>query len=527
MWITARHHAASRMAVIDDRLPRPPPGAALVQRAALAAGHPRLRRAWAFAYEAAARAFGGWLLTGRRDATLYARGSVASRRVVPGMSDLDLVVVVADDAGARAVAGRHAALERRAPWLGRAVLERPRTYRAADLERVAGASALTFDGAVYAPDVPQGVRRHLERGGEDVGGWRRLRGPERRPRRQAPDPQARRLAAWLEVQYRWRWAWRAIGGEAPPVRERDLAAKLVTETARAWEGVAGGAPELDAATAAALAEAQAIETAPGRGDGGVLARLVPAAIDLASGLAREIAEQIDGGAATAVALVGADHELVLPWGSWAPPPELRDAARAPLPLADWRAVARPGWPDEALVPLDADARDVTLLRAAQRSSTSGPYPALRAGGLLLFVPGRFLRSALRTVQAPFSDPVSCALLDGRGEARFPGVAGWSADDQAARAIQEHRAALRYAGDDREGLGNLIGSARAALFAQSLATREPTLLLTARATLAALADHAPAAHAAIEEAGRAYRDETVTPAVVASFRRVVAGLEAYR
>ncbi|HEX8120805.1 MAG TPA: nucleotidyltransferase domain-containing protein [Solirubrobacteraceae bacterium] len=500
-----------RVHPLGDALPPAPRGATLVQRLALAADRPALRRLWTLAYTVAARAYGGWLLAGRRGATLYVRGSVASGEATPGRSDLDLAVVTETAEEARAVADRHASLERAAPWVAVAVLELPRIYRASDLERVAGATVLTFDGAAYSPELPAGIVRHLERGTDDVHEWRRLRGPERRPRRRPPTAQATRIEAWLEVQYRWRWAWRAIGGELPPVRERDVLEKVVAETARASEAVAGGPVE----EARELARRE---------------EPVPAALDLAAGLAREIAAQIARGGGEdgrVVSLLAADDELVLPWGRWAAPDHLRGAARSPLPLADWRAVVRPWWPDEALVPVDADARDVSVLRALQRSVAKGPYPALPAGGVLLLVPGRYFRSALRTVQAPFSDPVSFALLDGRREARFPAAGGWSAADEAARAVQEHRTALRLAADDHEGLGHLIGAARAALFAQSLDTAEPALPLTARATVAALADRAPAARPAIEEAFHAYRERDVTPAVVGPFRRVVAGLEPYR
>ena len=64
-----------------------------MQRLLLASGRGRLL------YEAVARALGAYLVRGML-ASAYVRGSVAARDVVPGLSDVDLLVVVDGDPAA-------------------------------------------------------------------------------------------------------------------------------------------------------------------------------------------------------------------------------------------------------------------------------------------------------------------------------------------------------------------------------------------------------------------------------------------
>ena len=411
-----------------------------------------LRLVWALAYEAAARAFAAWLARGRGDVTAYARGSLATREPVAGLSDLDLVLVAADDEGRRAVERRHERLADRAPWLAEALLEAPRVHADGELARVTGETILTAPFPAYG--LSPGAIRQLERPGlgDTVAEWRRLRGPERR----APAPAAAvrsggsgaPAAAWLEVQYRWQWGWRMLGGELPSLRSADVAAKLVLEPARAWLWLRDGAlpadrPALLAAAADAeedVALALATEEAPWRGAD--LARLVPAALRMAERVATEVASP--AAAAFEVALGRAEG----------------DGAEGPgsLPLADWRATVRPEALDSRLVPLSDDPRDPSVLADAQRRSERGSYPCLRAGSLLLLAPGRWWRGTLRTIQCPATDPASFALLDGQETARFPELPGFSIGDRARRAVAEHDPASPGGVRARELLGSVEAGA---------------------------------------------------------------------
>ena len=441
----------TRARTVEDE-PSPPKGAAALQRALVRAGRGPLRGPLALAYESAARAYARGLLAGLDGASAYARGSLASRSPAPGLSDIDLAVVVGSAADRRVAEERHARLERRAPWVARAVLERPRTYVHGELERIAGHSVFTYPGAAYAPGASRGVVRQLERPelGAAVRAWRRLAGPERRPSPPPRDAQARRVAAWLELQYRWRWAWRAFAGELPPLRAGDVVAKLVLGTAAALEEAGRPAPA-EAELAAARTVEERPDLAPPDAAGSLLATALGLADRLAAAVERDLAE--------------VPHDEVKLLG--APP---AGTVRGRLPLADFRAVACPEPLGAALVVDGGDPADPTALAAAERAARGGPYVGLRSGRVLLVAPGGFYRGALRTVQCAATDPVTFALLDGRDVARFPRVSGWSAADWARRAAIEHAAwrhepALRPAAE------------RARAFAESVERGEPELRLT--------------------------------------------------
>lgn len=81
-------------------------------------GGTRLHRALLVAYRALARAVAAYLPRGERGAAVYLTGSFADGEPVPGVSDIDLAIVVRDDPRASGeprerVKGRWQALRRR------------------------------------------------------------------------------------------------------------------------------------------------------------------------------------------------------------------------------------------------------------------------------------------------------------------------------------------------------------------------------------------------------------------------------
>jgi hypothetical protein len=205
-----------------------------------------------------------------------------------------------------------------------------------------------------------------------------------------------------------------------------------------------------------------------------------------------------------------------------------------VPLADWRALASPELPDEALAPLTQGPADPGLLARAAMVGNSGPYPALRADGLLVLASHRYPRSALRAVQCAVTDPVSFALLAGEPIATFPEVRGWSARDWARRAVAEHRVWLQSEGSSGEApgqtLGRLLTAARAGVFLQSIEAGTPELPLTVAAACEGLGLTLGAPGLAEEAAGR-YREFVVdqaTPSAdtVRALRKLVLALRAY-
>src|SRR5207248_1261142 len=62
-------------------------------------------RLWALAYRVLARAGAAYLLRGQTGGVVYVRGSFESEDLLPGLSDIDLVVVLAPDPAGPGVAG--------------------------------------------------------------------------------------------------------------------------------------------------------------------------------------------------------------------------------------------------------------------------------------------------------------------------------------------------------------------------------------------------------------------------------------
>jgi hypothetical protein len=328
--------------------------------------------------------------------------------------------------------------------------------------------------------------------------------------------------AWLELQFVWRSAFRACTQPAA-VDLAYVCVKLVADAARIWLWLVRGdlcvtrrealeeglhaLPEEEAALRAALALDARLPSNPEP----ELAQALSGLVRLSARLGRHVsAEAGDGG--TAVALDWDPAEpLALHAGA-------RDAPGV-LPLADWRARVWPVSPDDALLPSDFDPADPEALGSAVRAAGGwGPYPSVALAGLLVVAgPG-----LLRAVQCAPTDPVSFALLEGREEASFPEVPGWSAQGCARRAVTEHRAWLASGDLDLDRFGRLFTAAQAALFAGSLALGEPRLPLTAAAAAAAIGAEEEYLHYRAWRGGEA----AVSAEVAASLRDRVLALDAY-
>jgi hypothetical protein len=174
-----------------------------------------LLEVWSLAYRLATRAFTTLLTLGEADAAAYARSGTGTSDLVPGISDIDVVVVLPPDPAGKEVAPqrvwrRYERLIGVLPPLRR-VLDEPCVYDDDQLRDFAGASYMTYGldrerperAAAYRDDAGLLDRRRLlERPGlhRDLD-WRRVSGPDRRPPLPVRDAQAERHAAWLELVF--------------------------------------------------------------------------------------------------------------------------------------------------------------------------------------------------------------------------------------------------------------------------------------------------------------------------------------
>jgi hypothetical protein len=529
-----------------------------LHRALLRTVRTPLRHLWAWAYRVTARAAAGYLIRGEPEAAVYGRASFGADDVLPGLSDIDLAVVVGPDrAGAghaRArVARRWERLDRAVPVL-RLLLDWPRVYEEPELHDLAGSSAFTYGlngrGAArsaYAGDVPPHSRtRLLERPGlyGPTAGWGLRSGRDLRPPDPPPDAQRHRIAGWLELGHWWQWVAPVCVDPTGP-RTAHLCFKLIAEPARTWLWLAHGeragdrfdvlrralrrVPEEEVALSLAMRLGRSLPDSPDP----PLAETLPVLVRFSSRIADVMAGQVEGAGATSVRLLGDSHEVVAAWGVW----DKTRAEPAGRALLDWRSLVLPELPDDSFRLVPGDPGDVEAMTAAASPRPAGPHAALQAPGLLVLPANPRWRGRLRAVQCAATDPVTFALVGGSTVASFPDVAGWSAWDAARRAVAEHRP--RLATDALPitplaaglALGSLLTAARAALFLESLQAGEPALALTVTETARRLAERSPAARGIAEEALGAYRalasERTPpSPQIIAATRRLVRGLPAY-
>src|SRR4051794_28510457 len=256
--------------------------------------------------------------------------------------------------------------------------------------------------------------------------WRLVHGPERRPH-MAADAQARRLAAWLELQFWWRFAFQAAARPDAP-NAAFLCVKLIAEPARLLLWLLGGRALfarrdiLREAIVALPAERAAFELAleleralPRRPEPPLTAAL--ASFTRQSALIAALMNDAAVAAGEqAVRLVGGGSQL--------------------LPLMDWRGPVAPALSAERFEVLEGAPADPHALARVACTSAS-PAAVLRSGPLMVRPALEPSQAKLRAVQCAATDPVSFALADGRAQARFARASGWSAADWAGRAVAEH------------------------------------------------------------------------------------------
>lgn len=534
----------------------------------LRTGQGPLRPLWSLAHAILVRMMAEYVRRGQDAAAVYTKGSFAFGEPVYGVSDVDMILVRAGSArDSDRMSQREAQPWKRlfetAPPLGD-LFEFWTCYES-DVRKAAGATYCTYGLAAGSRDSAAFLGRRpvadaagiLTRPGlyGALRDWRLIVGPDRRPAMKVPSGQDRRLAAWLELQFWWRHVFRGCVEPSGP-RKPYLCVKLAAEPARIWlwlvhgEKVWDRREALDRALDVLPEESEALQHALDlyrslpRSPEAPFAALLPCFVRLSSRIAHEIAAEVAGAGTTDVRLAGRGTEVSLPSGAAARDSSLTSPAGGQLPLVDWRGLALPQLPDETFTLVPGDPGDPETLAAAAVTGSAGPYPALRADGLLILPTAEnWRRAVLRGVQCAVTDPVSFALTEGRESARFPNVDGWSAQHSARRAVAEHLAWLEleaghdppaprswigtqpFPGPSTAGLGMLFTAARAGLFRDSLEGGEAELLLT----VAAVAERLDGAIA--REAYEVYRSCLATgddpPAgTVASFREVVRALPAY-
>jgi predicted nucleotidyltransferase len=520
-----------------------------------------MRRLWAAAYEAIARAVAVYLCAAVPASTAYLRGGMASGDLVYGLSDIDLLVVTPSDvdrpgARRRITRARWQSVRRRCLWLGGLV--EVSVYEDADLSDALASCARRYGlpsdpreigrAVYYGPGADRDEAGLLERPplGGAIRDWRRIIGPDRRVSRPDLDRQKRRLVAWAHLQRWWAYAAKLCANPDQPGASL-YCFKFIAEGARAWLWVAHD--ELPAARTAALTragvlcpeEGEAVTTALElrrrlyRPPGTALAVALGALMRFTARVADQLVAESEDSAALTLALDwGGSHELVMPHGG-----PMILAARADigiLPLADWRAVVlAPANPDETFSVVPGDPADPSVLGIAAQST--GTYATFCKGNVMV-LPASDLwgRGMGRSVQCPCTDPVSFALARGDSRARVPELPGWSILDTARRAVAEHRPILAedpaQSRDPVRTLALLFSAARAGLLFETLTADEPELPLTVSATSRALAARSPTRRGAIEEAEHSYRiahthRALVRPAVLGALRDAVLELRVYR
>ncbi len=534
-----------------------------------------LRPVWAALYAGVTHIVATYLCFGRRGAAAYVARSIAMDDPVYGLSDIDLVVVVPDDRSRRGddsmrLRRRWQRLCRVIPPLGEHLLPDVAFYEDGELAEAMKGSVFTYgldpggsaraDRPAFRGSAPMDEFGLRSRPGVygPTRDWRLVRAPDRRPPISPLSRQDQRIAAWQELQFWWSFAFEVAADPDQPW-SASLCVKLVAEPARIWLALTEGAviprrrdvlrralvrlPDEGEAIAGALE----LHDRLGRGPAPPLAETLPAFVRLTGRVAGRLRKELDRAGQTSVRLVtGAEPRPLIPAhdGSSA----LNGQCAGLLPLVDWRALANPTLPDEAFRVVAGDPGCARDLGRAARARSGGPYPALRADGLLILPAlGVWGRSYLRAVQCQPTDPVSLALADGLDVARFYDVPGWCARDWARRAVSEHRAEVSgrpgpwsrrpdwpevaAAPPRLRALAKLLTAARAGLFLDSIEAGDPELPLTAAAVAGRLSERGTGARTVAESALEAYRSGFVGGAAppgdtVAALRALVMMLPAY-
>ena len=455
-----------------------------------------------------------------------ARGAVKSRwerlcRILPSLRQLVFVAVYEEDE------------------LQRAAVDSPCLRWAGDSDALA-----LFRPGPFVDPASVAARPILE---PPAIAWRRFAGQRRLPTGRQPDPGQRGMIAWLELQHWWRYAFGAAAAPNGP-RTPYLCVKLASEPARIWlwlvhrERTSSRRQALERGVAVlpeerrfferALALREALTQTPDP----PLAEMLEGFLRLTHRIADRLATEAQPAGVQEVRLNwGQEGELVLAPGARGPLGGLLGARPRLLPLVDWRALVRPSAPDEAFAPIPGRPTDLTTLGKATLAGGIGPYAAFRDDDLLVLPAPLQRRTFLRAVQCPVTDPVSFALLDGAGLARFPRARGWSIGETAIRAVAEHRAWLNAGGATGEAsvdaLGRLFTAARAGLLWESLESGEPALALTVAAVAEGLGAGGRVSRSLAESSHEAYstcRAGGPPPAgVMADLRSGILAMPAYR
>lgn len=492
-----------------------------------------LRPLWALCYAVALRALVGAVRRGEPAVAVYVQGSLGARGAIYGLSDIDLSIVTPADAGAPGAARTR--MRERAQHVARRLPGRlkellfSRVYEQEDLDGPGPGPVFVYEpdrdprggpaqGLYFGPQYNWDRVALHERPGVygPMSDWRLVAGPERRPPSRPWDVHRQRMAAWQELQIWWR---RTVMLSTRPdaIGAAYMAVKLVAEPARIWLWLTEGercdsrvealrrARDRLPAEAEAFGEALDLHRRLPHRPAVDVARTLAALTRLSSLIAERLAHDVEALGTTPVSLLGAAQgDLMLVQGGWTAPLP----ASAPKPLADWRALAWPRYPDESFVILSGSPADPAKVAACSEVER-GPFPTLVADGLLVRPSEDVNRAHLRTLQCRISDPVSFALLDGAEVARFPCMPGWSPHDWARRATAEHTAWLASAGRPLETSGHVMGmlvsAVRAALFLESVEAGEPKLPLTIASTLEALALRSESERDTAEAVAEAYAD----------------------
>jgi hypothetical protein len=522
-----------------------------------------MRSLWGLAYAIAARCYTAYARRGEPNSGAFVKGSFAGDQVLHGLSDIDVVIVVAPDPAGTGrarerVRRRLRRVSRGLPVVGDLLFGWPSVYEAPDLADAVAEPVLTYGlsgragrdrtHAVYSGPHSDDDKLRLAERPQLYGptnDWRLLAGFDRRPPPPTLDADHRRIAAWLELQYWWQWAFDACA-RPDQLHNAYLCVKLLAESVRAWlwlergERVETREQALVMGPAVFPEEGEAFERAGELrlrlrdAPAPPLAEFIPVFLRLSDRIARELGRQVEPGGWTEVRLEWSDRgALAVPDGGWPPdrPTPWDEAAHPLLPLADWRAIASPSRPDDAFFLVEGDPGDPGALATTALALAQGPYPTLTARGLQVRPARMGGRLRLRTIQCAATDPASFALAAGESVARFPKVPGFSLEDTASRAVAEHAAWLAAGERDLEDLGRLITAARAGLLWESIEAGDPELQLTMEATLDALGARGDDAAGVAEAAREHYREFAVSwrrapEPVLTAMSELVSELPAY-